>query len=144
VPSARRAAGRELLRDLGRIAPQPLTVILAKAMEKTVDGPTQEQVDSIVWFHPFTFPNGVKTRGIKGGGSPEYCEEAVRLEAQAAFKCPVRGKTVLDVGVWNGYFSVEAVRQGASRVVALDKPTWENDHFRGFRGFELVRQYLSP
>jgi tRNA (mo5U34)-methyltransferase len=109
-----------------------------------VEGPTQEEVDSIPWWHPFTFPNGVKARGSKGGGSSEDCEEIVRLEAQAAFKYPVHGKTVLDVGAWNGYFSVEAVRRGAKRVVALDKLTWEQPHFQGFKGFELVRRYLAP
>jgi len=106
-----------------------------------MEGPTQAEVDAISWWHPFTFPNGVKARGTKGGGSSEYCEEIVRVEAQAVFKYPVQGKTVLDVGAWNGYFSVEAVRQGAERVVALDKPTWEH---QGFKSFELVRRYLAP
>jgi len=104
-----------------------------------MEGPTQAEVDAIGWWHPFTFLNGVKARGAKGGRGSEHCEELVRLEAQAAFKYPVYGKTVLDVGAWNGYFSVEAVRRGATRVVALDKPTWS-----GEEGFELVRRYLAP
>jgi tRNA (mo5U34)-methyltransferase len=98
-----------------------------------MEGPTQAEVDAITWWHPFTFPNGVKARGTKGGDSSE---ELVRAEAQAAFKYPVQGKTVLDVGASNGYFSVEAVRQGAKRVVALDELIWE--------GFELVRRYMAP
>jgi tRNA (mo5U34)-methyltransferase len=109
-----------------------------------MEGPTQEEVDSIPWWHPFTFPNGVKARGCKGGGSGEDCEEIVRLEAQAAFKYPVYGKTVLDVGAWNGYFSVEAVRRGAKRVVALDKLTWEHPQLQGYKGFDLARRYLAP
>jgi tRNA (mo5U34)-methyltransferase len=100
-------------------------------------GPTQEEVDRIYWWHPFTFPNGAKARGAKG-------EEICRMEAQCAFKYPVHGKTVLDVGAWNGYFSVEAVRRGAKRVMALDKPSWEDPHFQGLQGFELVKQYLAP
>jgi len=108
-------------------------------LEGRVEGPTQEEVDSLVWWHPFTFPNGVKAQGFKGGG-----EECLRLEAEAAFKYPVRGKTVLDVGAWNGYFSVEAIRQGAEKVVALDKPAWEDPQFQGFKGLELVRRYLAP
>ena len=110
----------------------------------TVEGPTQEEVDSIVWWHPFTFPNGVKARGTKGSGSGMSAEEIVRVEAEAAFKYPVEGKTVLDVGAWNGYFSVEAVRRGAKRVVALDKPSWEHPGFQGYKGFELVRRYMAP
>lgn len=102
-------------------------------------GPTQEEVDSITWWHPFTFPNGVKTRG---GGSAESCEEALRAEAQAVFKYPIQEKTVLDVGAFNGYFSVEAVRRGARRVVALDKAAWENS--QGLKAIDLVRRYLAP
>ncbi len=117
---------------------------MLKAMEERVEGPTQEEVDSLVWWHPFTFPNGVKARGIKGGTNSEYSEECVRVEAEAAFRYPVHGKTVLDVGAWNGYFSVEAMRRGAKRVVALDKPVWEHPHFQGFKGFDLVRRYLAP
>jgi tRNA (mo5U34)-methyltransferase len=90
-----------------------------------MEGPTQADVDAIAWWHGFTFANGVKARGTKGDVGPEYCEEILRLEAHAAFKYPVKGKTVLDVGAWNGYFSIEAVRRGATRVVALDKFAWE-------------------
>ena len=107
------------------------------------DGPTQEEVDSIVWFHGFTFPNGVKATGRKGGPNKD-AEEILRREAPAVFKYPVQGKTVLDIGAWNGYFSVEAVRRGAKRVVALDKNSWEHPVLQGFKGFELVRRHLAP
>jgi tRNA (mo5U34)-methyltransferase len=107
-----------------------------------MEGPTQAEVDATLWWHPFSFPNGVRARGIKGGRGPEYCEEVVRAEALAAFKYPVDGKSVLDVGAANGYFSLEAVRRGAKRVVALDRPAWEEHG--GFEGFELVRRYLAP
>ncbi len=109
-----------------------------------MEGPTQAEVDAIWWWHPFTFPNGVKTQGKKGGKSPERAEQIVRVEAEAAFKYPVQGKTVLDIGAWNGYFSVEAVQRGAKRVVALDKYSWEHPVFQGFEGFELARRYLAP
>lgn len=39
----------------------------------------------------------------------------------------VEGKTVLDIGAWDGYFSFEAERRGASRVVALDHYVWALD-----------------
>src|SRR5579863_5870934 len=110
-------------------------------MEPATDGPTQAEVDGIAWWHAFTFPNGVKTRGAKGGGAGEYCEEVLQVEAQYVFKFPVRGKTVLDIGANDGYFSVEALRRGATRVVALEKWAWERP---GVKGIDLVRQYLAP
>jgi tRNA (mo5U34)-methyltransferase len=89
------------------------------------------------WWHTITFPNGVTTRGVKH-------EENLKVEAEHAFKYSVEGKSVLDVGAWNGNFSIEAVRRGARKVVSLDKVTWESSNFKGFQGFELARRWLAP
>jgi tRNA (mo5U34)-methyltransferase len=50
------------------------------------------------------------------------------------------GKSVLDVGAWNGGFSVEAARRGATRVAALDHFAWNASGFRGRETFELVKR----
>jgi len=39
----------------------------------------------------------------------------------------LRGKSVLNVAAWDGFFSFEAERLGAGRVVALDHLAWELD-----------------
>jgi tRNA (mo5U34)-methyltransferase len=39
----------------------------------------------------------------------------------------LHGKTVLDVGAWDGWFSFAAERLGARRVVALDHYVWSMD-----------------
>ena len=39
----------------------------------------------------------------------------------------LRGKSVLDIGAWDGWFSFEAERRGAARVVALDRYVWALD-----------------
>ena len=39
----------------------------------------------------------------------------------------LRGKSVLDVAAWDGFFSFEAERLGADRVIALDHLVWELD-----------------
>lgn len=104
-----------------------------------MNGPTQEEVDQHYWFHTISFPNGVRSKGTKGGG--EECQSA---EAEAAFKYSVRGKTVLDIGAWNGYFTAQAVARGAQKVVALDYNSWVHEPLKGFNGFELTRKYLAP
>ena len=43
------------------------------------------------------------------------------------------GWSVLDIGAWDGFFSFEAERRGASRVVALDHVIW-NDPRSAARG----------
>ena len=66
----------------------------------------------------------------------------------------LRGKTVLDVGAWDGFFSFAAERLGAKRVVALDHYVWARDYgdgagaapsreWPGRRGFELAREALG-
>ena len=63
----------------------------------------------------------------------------------------LRGRTVLDVGAWDGYFSFAAERLGAAHVTALDHFVWEGDVFGtptedplpGRRGFDLVRAALG-
>lgn len=100
-------------------------------------GPTQEEVDNKYWWHSFTFPNGVQARGNKSA-------ELLRAEADAVFKYSVAGKTVLDVGAWDGYFSVEAIKRRASRVVAMDCLTWDLPPMQAFGSFELVRRHLAP
>jgi tRNA (mo5U34)-methyltransferase len=54
---------------------------------------------------------------------------------------------VLDVGAWDGFFSFEAERRGAARVVALDGPAWREPAWGpgGYgtkAGFELARHAL--
>ncbi len=102
-----------------------------------MNGPTQEEVDSHYWWHSIAFPNGIVSRGDKSVA-------LLRAEAEAAFKYPVANKSVLDIGAWNGYFSVEAVKRGASRVVAMDCFTWDFPPLMNFPSFELVRRYLAP
>ena len=51
----------------------------------------------------------------------------------------MEGKTVLDIGAWDGYFSFEAERRGASRVVALDHYVWALD-LAGWERHQLERQ----
>ena len=42
----------------------------------------------------------------------------------------LRGKSVLDIGAWDGYYSFAAERLGARRVLALDHYVWSLDRAR--------------
>jgi tRNA (mo5U34)-methyltransferase len=53
---------------------------------------------------------------------------------------PLAGKSVLDIGAWDGYFSFAAERLGAERVVALDSVIWRNV---SKEPFELARKRLG-
>ncbi len=53
------------------------------------------------------------------------------------------GQTVLDIGAWDGFFSFEAERRGASRVLATDSYVWQANGRSSKNGFELARRALG-
>ena len=75
----------------------------------------QAQADAIQWFHSIDLGPGVRTKGLS----------SVQLAAE---RFPdFSGKSVLDIGAWDGYYSFLAERGGAARVVALDHYAWGVD-----------------
>jgi tRNA (mo5U34)-methyltransferase len=62
--------------------------------------------------------------------------------ADALFDEPLPGKTVLDIGCYDGFFSFEARRRGAKRVVATDHYVWKDKRCR--QCFDLARRIIAP
>jgi tRNA (mo5U34)-methyltransferase len=87
-----------------------------------------EEINAIpYWWHSIDLGNGVVTPGrmaaLSGMDGRECMQRAFNL-----LQLPdVAGKSVLDIGAWDGYYSFEAERRGASRVVALDHYVWSID-----------------
>lgn len=75
----------------------------------------RRRVDALPWYHSIDVGHGVVTKGLS------------RSTTVDAFMPDFRGKTVLDIGAWDGYYSFLAERRGASRVVALDHYAWGVD-----------------
>lgn len=75
----------------------------------------QAQADSFPWFHSIDLGHGVRTKGLS--------ELALTDRQLPDFS----GRSVLDIGAWDGYYSFLAERKGASRVVALDHYAWGVD-----------------
>jgi tRNA (mo5U34)-methyltransferase len=76
--------------------------------------------DVCFWWHSIDLGDGVVTPGAKSGDW--LAAELDRLELG-----DLRGKTVLDIGAYDGYYSFAAERLGADRVVALDHYVWSAD-----------------
>ncbi len=72
------------------------------------------------WWHSIDLGHGVVTPGHKTAELLAAEWEALRLPS-------LSGKSVLDIGAWDGYFSFAAERAGAARVVALDHFVWSFD-----------------
>jgi tRNA (mo5U34)-methyltransferase len=88
----------------------------------------------IRWYHTMDLGQGVKTKG--------YYEPARHIDR---YHLPDRldGKSVLDIGAWDGFFSFEAERRGASRVLAADHHQWEGLGWGTKAGFDLAREGLG-
>ena len=93
-----------------------------------------QQVTAIKWFHRIPLGNGVLTPGLD-----DTPAKLKRLRLPENFS----GKSVLDIGAWDGFFSFEAERRGASRVVAVDSFCWSGEGWGSKAGFNLARQALN-
>ena len=94
--------------------------------------PVQSEIDDNVWFHSIELPGGYVTPGRK-------TLEIMKSDYANTFnKLSLDGRTVLDVGAWNGAFSVEALRRGAKEVTALDHRVWNHPGFQGRKAFDFV------
>ena len=94
------------------------------------------EIDRLDWFHQMDFGNGLLTPGrIK--------RAKIERMSNIIFDAPLAGKSVLDIGCWDGAYSVEAMRRGAARVLATDHFVWRTSR-TGRRPFDLVREHLAP
>jgi tRNA (mo5U34)-methyltransferase len=94
--------------------PSPKTPPYSKAQ-------LEEMAESVgFWWHSIDLGQGVVS---KGGKTPE----TLRYELESLRLPDLRDKSVLDIGAWDGFFSFEAERRGARRVVALDHYVWSLD-----------------
>jgi tRNA (mo5U34)-methyltransferase len=82
----------------------------------------QRLVDEIgQWHHSIDVGDGVVT---PGGKTPlHHHDDITRLRLPS-----LAGKSVLDIGAWDGYYTFMAEGAGAGRVVALDHYVWSVDY----------------
>ncbi len=90
----------------------------------------QERVNGRPWFHRIDLGNGIVTPGVDD--SQEKLKH-VRMPTD------LTGWTVIDVGAYDGFFSFEAERRGAARVLAADDFCWrQNDGMATKEGFDIA------
>lgn len=95
------------------------------------------RVDAVRWYHSIDLGRGVVTPGADN--------TAARLD-KVRLPPDLRGRSVLDIGAWDGFWSFEAERRGAARVVASDWYSWHGQGWgtgQGKAGFQLARDVLE-
>lgn len=87
------------------------------------------------WFHTFDLGDGMRT--------PGYDDTLTKL-AHLHLPADLSGRSVLDIGAYDGFFAIECARRGAARVMAADRWAWEWPGSDARRNFELMRAVLAP
>jgi tRNA (mo5U34)-methyltransferase len=94
----------------------------------------KKEVAKIEWWHYIDLGNGIITPG-----------RGDNFKMLPALDLPddLTGKTVLDVGAWDGFFSFEAEKRNAARVLATDSFSWYGEGWGTKAGFEFARKVLN-
>ncbi len=95
-------------------------------------------VDAVpFWWHSIDLGDGLVTPGAKS-------RELLATEWDKARVPDLHGKSLLDIGAWDGFFSFEAERRGAV-VTALDYFEWSTDTAKKMRYWrECQEQGIPP
>src|SRR3954447_9816350 len=91
-------------------------------------------MEAIRWYHAIELRPGLRTPGLD--------DPRERL-GMLGLPDDLSGRDVLDVGAWDGFFSFEAERRGARRVVAADSFAWSGANWSTKEGFLLAREALG-
>src|ERR1700688_21458 len=89
---------------------------MSQARNDNITSETRKQIDqlhALGWYHSMELPDGSVIQGLQ---SIELLRKRL---AQFPIPLDLRGKRVLDIGAWDGWFSFEMERRGAE-VVAVD------------------------
>ncbi len=114
----------------------------AHALKSTVDGDGATTLRQAIeaqpyWYHKIDLPGGITTPGWAPLNHDAY-----------HIPDDLTGKRVLDIGAWDGYWSFEAMKRGASQVVAIDDfsdylGSLDQRDREGWQTFDLCRDALG-
>lgn len=99
------------------------------------------QVEQIRWWHriELPLPDGQK---IVTPGEVNHCTDEVATN-RFGIPADLSGKTVLDIGCWDGYFSFLAEKRGAETVYSIDPYQGFTNAEIGQRGYKLAHSLLN-
>ncbi len=115
----------------------PISSAERRSADMTADEIRQKIDAQAFWYHKIKLPHGIVT--------PGWAPLDVELYA---ISDDLTGKRVLDVGAWDGFWTFEALKRGASQVVAIDDFSdylgkLPPDSRKAWQTFDLCREILG-
>ena len=105
----------------------------------------KNRAEKIDWWFTMDLGHGIFTKGMQiGYGDNTGIWDKLKIPDSC-----LKGKTVLDIGAWDGLYSFLAEKAGAKRVLAVDTRAWRNEQAcpktftTGKNGFNLARAALE-
>ena len=101
----------------------------------------KEEAEKIQWWHSIPLVSEEGTTYVTNG-IVNHCSEEI---ATNRFGMPesLEGKTVLDIGCWDGYFSFLAEKRNAKSVLGVDMLQGCSHQEQGTQGFEFAKKTLK-
>ena len=91
-----------------------------------------KKMEEITWWHQVPLDDG----RITPGRTAIYKQEPTYMFDEINFV----GKSVLDIGAWDGYFTFMAEKRGATRVVSIDNPEFR---WGGLDGYNFLHEHFK-
>ena len=98
----------------------------------------QSRIDAINWYHEFDFGNGLVAKAKTPDA--EFHRRLWAFIRSNLDGIDFAGKTVLDIGCWDGYWSFYAEKRGAAHVLATDDA---DQNWAGDSGLALAKELLN-
>ena len=92
------------------------------------------EIADVNWYHQIDLGDGIVTPGV---------DDTPNRMAPLELPSDLSGKSVLDIGAWDGVFTFEAERRGASRVLATDSYCWSGEGWGTKEGFLTASRILG-
>ena len=100
----------------------------------------QARINEVRWYHEIDFGGGLRSVSSSPPDQAAFHRQLWKFIEKQLDAVDFHGKTVLDIGCWDGYWSFYAEKRGAAAVLAIDDFT---QNWSDSKGIYLAKELLA-